>query len=99
MYKELIQTCEQNVNSLKSQIGLCESYIGFGDRRIKNKYNKQKTYLQTKLDEETFWYMKYVVLQKIFEDYGYTDTGVKDESIKYLYESITPEEVQECSQF
>jgi len=62
-------------------------------------YNKQKTYLQTKLDEERFWYMKYVVLQKIFEDYGYTDTGVKDESIKYLYESITPEEVQECSQF
>ena len=65
MYKELIQICKGNVQSLKSQIGMCEAQITFGTKMIKDKYKKIQNNLQIKLDEETFWYMKYVVLQKL----------------------------------
>ena len=40
MYKELIQICKGNVQSLKSQIGMCEAQITFGTKMIKNKYKK-----------------------------------------------------------
>ena len=53
MYKELIQICKGNVQSLKSQIGMCEAQITFGTKMIKDKYKKIQNNLQIKLDSFT----------------------------------------------
>ena len=63
MYKELIQTCRQNVQSLKSQIGMCEAQITFGTKRIKDKYKKQQEYLYKKLKEEMYWLIQYTLIR------------------------------------
>ncbi len=101
MYKELIQICKGNVQSLKSQIGMCEAQITFGTKMIKNKYKKIQNNLQMKLDEETFWYMKYVVLQKLYSIYGDTIKfkSLRDSGIKSIYDELTPEDVEMCSEF
>ena len=70
MYKELIQTCRQNVQSLKSQIGMCEAQITFGTKRIKDKYKKQQEYLYKKLKEEMYWLIQYTLIDYVKEYLG-----------------------------
>ena len=70
MYKELIQTCKQNVQSLKSQIGMCEAQITFGTKRIKDKYKKQQEYLYKKLKEEMYWLIQYTLIDYVKEYLG-----------------------------
>ena len=100
MYKELIQICKGNVQSLKSQIGMCEAQITFGTKMIKNKYKKIQDNLQIKLGEESYWYKKYVCLQYLFQDSGLDlINDIDDNSINRMYNSMSPEDIEMCSQF
>ena len=69
-YEELIQITKENVQSLKSQINMCVSYITFGDRTMKTKYRKQKDYLQKKLDEQMYWLIQYTMVNFVREYLG-----------------------------
>lgn len=100
MYKELIQICKGNVQSLKSQIGMCEAQITFGTKMIKDKYKKIQNNLQIKLDEESYWYKKYVCLQFMYEDTGLDFINdMEDNGINNIYNSLSPEDIRMCSEF
>ena len=57
--------------------------------------------LKCELDEETFWYMKYVVLQKLYSVYGdkIKFKSLRDSGIKTIYDELTPEDIEMCSEF
>jgi hypothetical protein len=99
-FKKTIQICKQNIQSLKSQIGLCEAQITFGSKKIKNKYNKEQQSLQQKLQEETFWYKKYIVSQWLLNDCGVDlSNNILDEKVNNMYKSLSPQDIQECSMY
>jgi hypothetical protein len=100
MYKELIQICKQNINSLKSQIGLCEAQMTFGNKKIKNKYNKEQQSLQQKLQEETFWYKKYVCGQWYYNECGVDlINNLPNDRVLKAYNNLSPKDIKMCSQF
>ena len=99
-FKKTIQICKRNVQSLKSQIGLCEAQITFGTKRIKEKYIKEQYTLQQKLQEETFWYKKYICSQWILNECGLDlSNNLLDEKINKVYKSLSPQDIQECSTY
>jgi len=52
MTKDLIKIIDQNIQSLKSSLGITEAHITWGDRRIKAKYTKIKQRLLMKIREQ-----------------------------------------------
>ena len=99
-YKKTIQICKRNVQSLKSQIGLCEAQITYGTKRIKEKYIKQQYQLQQRLTEETFWYKKNVCIQWFLNhcDIDFSK-NILDEKVNKMYEAMTPEDIRMCSTY
>tara|TARA_R110000751_G_scaffold291950_1_gene399163 strand:- start:2924 stop:3211 length:288 start_codon:yes stop_codon:yes gene_type:complete len=70
MTKQLIQTCKQNVQRLKSSLGICESQITFGTQDVKNKYRKDKVSISKKLQEEMYWLTQYTLIDYVKEYLG-----------------------------
>ena len=79
---------------------MCEAQITFGTKMIKDKYKKIQNNLQIKLDEESYWYKKYVCLQFMYEDTGLDFINdMEDNGINNIYNSLSPEDIRMCSEF
>ena len=51
-YKELLPIIQQNIQYLKSSLGITEAHITWGNKSIKKKYNTIKTNILNKIREQ-----------------------------------------------